>query len=184
MKRLGKDVAKKLVDSDYKNNRVSDPTAKLNEKQARKVKTYVKEFLDRAVHKFAAQQKQSGATEPAPADTTATTAEEPSDVDMESPASRKRKHDDGDIELPDATPPDGPDMKRLKDDAGGTATPSPPPPPPPPPEEQAELSEEQKALREQERALERENEEAQRLEDEAQRTNGEEQNRTQEVLSH
>lgn len=210
LKRLGKDLANKLVASDYKNNRVTDPTAQLNEKQARKIKTFSKEFLDKAVHKFEAQKQkpgQSGAAGTISADKPAADGKvdeaELSDVDMDdSPASRKRKHDaDADTDLPDATPTaDGPDVKRLKEDeaaAGGsaTATPSPPPPPPPPPEEGggsssgAEMTEEQQALREQEEALERENEEAQRLEDEeeAQRTtNGEQQgpSRKQEVLSH
>lgn len=217
LKRLGKDLSKKLVASDYKNNRVTDPTAKLNEKQARKIKTYVKDFLDRAVQKYEAQKKDNGASGVAASTTGDAIAEAPSastasnqddvelsDVDMDdSPASRKRKHDDAmegddDTDLPDATPnTDGPDVKRLKEmDVGsvaGTVTPSPPPPPPPPfggggdAEQQQQLNEEQKALREQEEALERENEEAQRLEDEAQRTNGEQQqgqSRKQEVLSH
>lgn len=52
LKRLGKDIAKKLVASDYKNNRVGDPAAQLTEKQERNIKKYVKEFLDRAVIKY------------------------------------------------------------------------------------------------------------------------------------
>ncbi|KZL71121.1 SET domain-containing protein [Colletotrichum tofieldiae] len=52
LKRLGKDVCKKLVSSDYKGKRVHDPTAPLDQKQARKVKTYVKDFLDKAIVKF------------------------------------------------------------------------------------------------------------------------------------
>lgn len=208
MKRWGKDLSKKLVASDYKNNRVRDPTAKLNEKQARKLKTYVKDFLDRAVHKYEAQKKEQGEASGS-VDNTATglsstaasnkgndAEEQLSDMNMDdSPISRKRKHDDAtegdaDTDLPDATPTtDGPEMKRLREDeVGAAATPSPPPPPPPPLQDEGaeELTEEQKALREQERALEQENEEAQRLEDEAQRTtNGEQkQNRKQEVLSH
>lgn len=199
LKRLGKDLAKKLVASDYKNNRVSDPTAKLNEKQARKIKTYVKEFLDKAVHKYEAQKKEEGSSaQPSGGSSAAPTVPvagdndaELSDVDMDNtPGSRKRKHDDVaddvDVEIPDAPPADGPDSKRLKEDeASGPATGSPPPPPPPPPQDAAEPTAEQKALREQEEALERENEEAQRLEDEAQKTNGEQgQSRKQEVLSH
>ncbi|KAJ4110394.1 histone methyltransferase set2 [Fusarium oxysporum] len=57
LKRFGKEIAKKLVSSDYKNNRVGDPNAPLSEKQARKMKQYVKDFLDRAVKKFGDQQK-------------------------------------------------------------------------------------------------------------------------------
>lgn len=57
LKRLGKEIAKKLVASDYKNNRVGDPTAKLTEKQTGNIKKYVKNFLDRAVQKYDSHQK-------------------------------------------------------------------------------------------------------------------------------
>ncbi|OAA71287.1 histone H3 lysine 36 (K36) methyltransferase [Cordyceps fumosorosea ARSEF 2679] len=205
LKRLGKELAKKLVASDYKNSRVVDPTAKLNERQARKIKTYVKDFLDRAVQKYAAQVKQQGPGEGSvsaqssaielsggPVDMDKGDGPGLSDVEADdSPGSRKRKHDDvADADMLDVTPAaDGPEMKRLKEAEVGASTPSPPPPPPSPPpqdEEDAALTAEQEALREQERALERENEEAQRLADEeAHRTNGEqEQTRKQEVLSH
>ncbi|KAF4123173.1 [histone H3]-dimethyl-L-lysine36 N-methyltransferase [Geosmithia morbida] len=52
LKRLGKDMAKKLVASDYKNNRVEDPNTPLSEKQAAKIKKYARDFLDKAVVKF------------------------------------------------------------------------------------------------------------------------------------
>ncbi|KAK7428917.1 histone methyltransferase set2 [Neonectria magnoliae] len=61
LKRLGKDVAKKLVASDYKNDRVGDPSAALNDKQAKKMKKYVKDFLDRAVEKFTEHQDRKAA---------------------------------------------------------------------------------------------------------------------------
>ncbi len=228
MKRLGKDIAKKLVASDYKNNRGRDPTAKLTDKQERKIKTYVKEFLDRAVHKYAAQksegkgaenggtqdqgavQKASGSPAQSPRDINdgeQTGDGAMSDVDMDSPGSRKRKREDGEgdgdvegegegdnLDTANATPSDGPDVKRLKEDDSSGAVASPPPPPPPPPTDEptdeAALTEEQKELREQEEALVRENEEAQRLEDEA-NANGDGagidergQSRKQEVLSH
>ncbi|KAF4980967.1 hypothetical protein FDECE_17773, partial [Fusarium decemcellulare] len=63
LKRLGKDVAKKLVSSDYKNNRVGDPSVSLNDKQAKKMKKYVKDFLDRAVEKYTEHQKRKAARE-------------------------------------------------------------------------------------------------------------------------
>ena len=52
LKRFGKDIAKKLVASDFKNNRVEDPSAPLGDKQVKKIKQYVKDFLDRAVRKY------------------------------------------------------------------------------------------------------------------------------------
>ena len=57
LKRLGKEIAKKLVASDFKNNRVDDPTAALSDKQSSKIKKFVKDFLDRAVEKYNEHQR-------------------------------------------------------------------------------------------------------------------------------
>ncbi|CAI4211504.1 unnamed protein product [Parascedosporium putredinis] len=57
LKRFAKDLVKKLVASDYKNDRVQDPTATLTDKQVKKVKSYVKDFLDRAVVKYREHEK-------------------------------------------------------------------------------------------------------------------------------
>ncbi|OHW90016.1 histone-lysine n-h3 lysine-36 specific [Colletotrichum incanum] len=64
LKRLGKDVCKKLVSSDYKGKRVQDPTTPLDQKQARKVKTYVKDFLDKAIVKFKQFEQETEKTSP------------------------------------------------------------------------------------------------------------------------
>jgi len=50
LKKFAKEVGKKLVASDFKNNRVEDPT-KISEKQEKKVKAYVREFFEKAVQK-------------------------------------------------------------------------------------------------------------------------------------
>lgn len=50
LKRFGKEIAKKLVNSDYKAGRVKDPT-KIDEKQQKKVKIFCKEYFDKAAHK-------------------------------------------------------------------------------------------------------------------------------------
>ncbi|KAH8815592.1 hypothetical protein F5884DRAFT_183439 [Xylogone sp. PMI_703] len=50
LKKFAKEVGKKLVASDFKNNRVEDPT-KISEKQEKKVKKYVRDFFERAVEK-------------------------------------------------------------------------------------------------------------------------------------
>ncbi|KAH7143930.1 hypothetical protein EDB81DRAFT_935382 [Dactylonectria macrodidyma] len=63
LKRLGKDVAKKLVASDYKNDRVGDPSAALSDKQAKKMKKYVNDFLDRALEKYTEHQQRKAARE-------------------------------------------------------------------------------------------------------------------------
>jgi [histone H3]-lysine36 N-trimethyltransferase len=56
LKKFAKEIGKKLVASDFKHNRVEDPT-KITEKQEKKVKKYVKEFFDKAVAKKAAHDK-------------------------------------------------------------------------------------------------------------------------------
>ncbi len=56
LKKFAKEIGKKLVASDFKHNRVEDPT-KITEKQEKKVRKYVKEFFDKAVAKKAAHDK-------------------------------------------------------------------------------------------------------------------------------
>ncbi|KAI9374517.1 hypothetical protein BJX61DRAFT_540761 [Aspergillus egyptiacus] len=56
LKRYAKDVAKKLVNSDFKNKRVKDPT-KIDDKQQKKVKNFCKEFFDKAVAKHQAHEQ-------------------------------------------------------------------------------------------------------------------------------
>lgn len=50
LKKFAKEVGKKLVASDFKNNRVEDPT-KISEKQEKKVKKYVRDYFEKAVEK-------------------------------------------------------------------------------------------------------------------------------------
>lgn len=190
LKRLGKDVNKKLVSSDFKRNRVQDPTAPLDQKQSRKVKSYVKDFLDKAVVKLrnyekakAARHTDTGksaepgsAAQPADSDTVvADVADEvmlSDDDEAESATSpeKKRKRDEETRESPSMDPLDGPLAKRLRENDAEDGAPPPPPPPPAEPapvDSPLSLSEEQQALREQEEALMRENEESERLEEEA-----------------
>lgn len=56
LKKFAKEVNKKLVASDYKNKRVDDPTS-ISPKLEKKVKKYVKDFLERAVEKFKEHEK-------------------------------------------------------------------------------------------------------------------------------
>lgn len=56
LKKFAKEIGKKLVASDYKNNRVEDPT-KISPKHEKKVKKYVKDFFDKAVAKKAEHDK-------------------------------------------------------------------------------------------------------------------------------
>lgn len=56
LKKFAKEIGKKLVASDFKHNRVEDPT-KIDAKIEKKVKKYVKDFFDKAVAKKAAHDK-------------------------------------------------------------------------------------------------------------------------------
>ncbi|KAI1824452.1 hypothetical protein F4861DRAFT_264437 [Xylaria intraflava] len=154
LKKFAKEVNKKLVSSDYKNNRVDDPTS-ITEKRERKVKTYVKEFLDRAVEKYQEHEKkkkQEHATKnkkssqlpvinghSTPMETGANrenmhvvmtddeeTGATPGSADL------KRKREDDSIESPNEAPSETRFLKRAKEENENDA-PSPPPPPPPPP---------------------------------------------------
>ncbi|KAK5798588.1 hypothetical protein VI817_004878 [Penicillium citrinum] len=145
LKRFAKETATKLVNGDYKNNRVSDPT-KISSKHQQKVKNYCKDYFDRAYAKHKERQKrhsQSGKAAPTSkpeTDTTPADADEDvkiSDVEAGSPmdddasasasadASLKRKRPE---EIDSNTLLNGGDnspSKRQK------STPPPPPPPPP-----------------------------------------------------
>ncbi|PTB74235.1 hypothetical protein M440DRAFT_1440426 [Trichoderma longibrachiatum ATCC 18648] len=203
LKRLGKDVAKKLVASDYKNNRVNDPAAPLTEKQERNIKKYVKDFLDRAVAKYEAHHKRKApettskgenGREPAANGKTTPDAEKAGESPIVSSQEVEAVAEDIVLSDVDDESPDGPDRKRKRDVEGmevavsspldgpdvkrvkenGADGATPPPPPPPPPENPgATRTAEEQALLEQEEALMRENEEAQRLDEEEQARNKE-----------
>ncbi|KAF2826525.1 hypothetical protein CC86DRAFT_467200 [Ophiobolus disseminans] len=151
IKRLSKEVAKKLVRGDYKSGRVKDPTAKLSSKHEKTVKNYVKEFMDKAVKKMDERDRQKAtrladgkAESPAAVTDTRDMEEVEWDDDMmdmkaDIPASR------------DPSPADSSELKRKRegDEASGSpkksrmgtdelqSAPPPPPPPPPPPADDA-----------------------------------------------
>ena len=155
-------ISKKLVSSDFKNNRVEDPT-KVSSRQEKHVKKYVKEYFDKAVAKKREHEKKKAerrskegesAASPTPAMVAEVKKEEDSDGDQDMAMSDE--DEDGKPKLESATPVTPSDQllqaerlkrKRAKDeDPDGVkledneATPSkrhksesPPPPPPPPP---------------------------------------------------
>lgn len=155
LKRHAKDVSKTLVASDYKHNRVEDPTM-ISEKQEKKVKKYVKDFLDKAVIKHHEHEKRKGgqkatfgsekAGESGAAETI-TSVETPEgpgpdddivmsdveDVPASSPERKRKREEDSDMLDASLTPEETQSLKRVKEDEA-TEEPSPPPPPPPPPE--------------------------------------------------
>jgi len=159
LKKFAKEVGKKLVASDFKNNRVEDPT-KISEKQEKKVKKYVRDFFEKAVEKRKALDKarkekklaaakangngngvgkeEAESPEPEPEDEVEfSDHESPSLEHTQSPApptgsssDLKRKRDDGE-DSPTGNE-DTESNKRLKEDSLEADAPTPPPPPPPP----------------------------------------------------
>lgn len=169
LKKFAKEISKKLVSSDYKNNRVDDPT-QISRKQEQKVKKCVKDFFDKAAAKYSAVERkkaeklQNGTSSFSGAPSTADKIEVDikieddivmsDDEGLEStPDSHKRKRaNDSDLT------PSEPSPKRIKDEEA----PTPPPPPPPPPAVATPgdtiVDADADALRQQEAELERENE--------------------------
>ncbi|CAG8036179.1 unnamed protein product [Penicillium salamii] len=118
-------TAKKLVESDYKKNRVTDPT-RVSSKHQQTVKSYCKAFFDKAASKYETREKRksmkSEDATPVP-DADAEVLPSPEDEDT----SLKRKRE-GTLNIDGADDGDISPSKRQK------STPPPPPPPPPPAE--------------------------------------------------
>ncbi|CAG8124305.1 unnamed protein product [Penicillium olsonii] len=135
LKRFAKETAKKLVESDYKKNRVTDPT-KVSSKHQQTVKSYCKSFFDKAASKYETREKRksmkSEDATPVPdvdADVDGDAQILDDEVALPSPddeeASLKRKRE-GTLNVDGANDGDISPSKRQK------STPPPPPPPPPP----------------------------------------------------
>ncbi|PLB34689.1 SET and WW domain protein [Aspergillus candidus] len=159
LKRYAKDVAKKLVNSDFKNHRVEDPT-QIDEKQQKKVKKYCKEYFDKAVAKHRAYEHRKNEKSRPGTDRDSKAADTPNgagasddelDVKM-SDDEGDNNHNDNKETSPTATE-GGIKRKRTgtttEDDAMAatkrqrSSTPPPPPPPPdgePPNSDDANMS--------------------------------------------
>jgi hypothetical protein len=148
IKRLSKEVAKKLVRGDYKSGRVKDPTAKLSSKHEKTVKNYVKEFMDKAVKKKEERDKLKAARNAAESQVGSPSSDQDKGGDIEevewdddmmdirkdlaashnaSPAdssSELKRKREGDEE------PSSPKKSRTGTDELAAAPPPPPPPPP------------------------------------------------------
>lgn len=156
-------ISKKLVNSDFKNHRVEDPT-RISSRQEKQVKKYVKEFFDKAVakrrehdkKKAERQAKEGGLAESLTAvPESGFKKEEESDGDQ----GMELSDDEGKGKQASTTPvtpvdqiTNGDGLKRKREDEEGpngvkpedadgtpskrprSATPPPPPPPPPPAE--------------------------------------------------
>lgn len=152
-------MAKKLVNSDFKNHRVEDPT-QIDEKQQKKVKKYCKEYFDKAVAKHRAYEHRKNEKSRPGTDRDSKAADTPNgagasddelDVKM-SDDEGDNNHNDNKETSPTATE-GGIKRKRTgtttEDDAMAatkrqrSSTPPPPPPPPdgePPNSDDANMS--------------------------------------------
>ncbi|KAL2257953.1 hypothetical protein VTK26DRAFT_8931 [Humicola hyalothermophila] len=204
LKKFARDVNKKLVASDYKNNRVDDPTS-ISSKQAKKVKKYVQDFFERAVVKYSQRERSTsqnasattaGVTKPEGFTSSGATPDKdaaatPSEGDgttsprsCSSPGRRKRKREDhepnhaGHVDSPEgeAAPPSAtPSIKRVKeDDAAEAGAATSVPSPPPPPPPPMDTP-----LTEEERSMREQEEALMRENEEAQRLEDEEAARTE-----
>lgn len=162
LKRFAKEIAKKLVASDYKAGRVKDPT-KIDERQQKKVKEFCKQFFEKAYQKHKKYEAEKAAREKGK-DTLAGSppAQDISpENDNEDIKMSDIEDNDGDVTPGAHSPAEGAvngtlKRKRLEDDNTRTGhdqneaeslgspskklnldvdTPPPPPPPPAPPVE-------------------------------------------------
>ncbi|KAF2791467.1 hypothetical protein K505DRAFT_248908 [Melanomma pulvis-pyrius CBS 109.77] len=158
IKRLSKEVAKKLVRGDYKSGRVKDPTAKISSKHEKTVKNFVKDFMDKAVKKKVGREKEKAARAERKARDKVTGKSVEADTPETPNGATKVDEDESDNEMlgpsdnEDAgsnqgSPTDSStDLKRKREEEGDfgspkksrTAFPPAPPPPPPPPPPPAE----------------------------------------------
>ncbi|WEW56474.1 histone methyltransferase set2 [Emydomyces testavorans] len=107
LKRYAKEVAKKLVNSDFKNNRVDDPT-KISDKQVKQVKKYCKEYFEKAVAKHRAYEEKKA--ERKTKETSKTATSRSIEKTEKAPAQRPSRYggpsepndEDSDVQLSDA----------------------------------------------------------------------------------
>jgi hypothetical protein len=131
-----------MVESDYKNNRVSDPTAKISAKHEKTVKNYCQSYFHKAAEKYAARDSEKPQSSQSQDATTNPGTEEPS-TDMKMSDNEIAAVEGASSPLPD----DDSFLKRKRDSATGLdgtldgasspykqqkSVPPPPPPPPPP----------------------------------------------------
>lgn len=155
LKRWAKELAKKMVDSDFKKGRVEDPT-KVSDKQAKGIKKHAQEFFEKAAKKKAEADKRKADKRAAHDDGSNTPAGSPP-ANVGSPMDKDMDDtmlSDNERNEPEATPAESSDgtsglKRRLEEVMNGetseetesmlkklrTESDHPPPPPPPPPAE-------------------------------------------------
>ncbi|KAB8295803.1 hypothetical protein EYC80_008626 [Monilinia laxa] len=144
LKKFAKEVGKKLVASDFKNNRVEDPT-KISEKQEKKVKKYVRDYFEKAVEKKkemdrkrAERKRREGQAKSKENGTDSKESKPENTTISSSPDAVDDEDVEVDVPSPTASPSGQLEMELLKrkrdnaeDEEIDSSTPPPPPPPPP-----------------------------------------------------
>lgn len=130
LKRLSKEVAKKLVRGDYKSGRVKDPAAKISSKHEKTVKNYVKDFMDKAVRKKEEREKARAARGEGAQDDQGATPDTPQLDVNDTPGIAASPSDDS-SELKRKRE-DEADERNTRSRTDEPPVPAPPPPPPPP----------------------------------------------------
>ncbi|KAF9732197.1 hypothetical protein PMIN06_011671 [Paraphaeosphaeria minitans] len=144
VKRLSKEVTKKLVRGDFKANRVKDPTAPISSKHEKTVKNYVKDFMDKAVKKKTEREKDKKSQNGTGSN---------GDVTMPAATATPETPRFGNYSAASPAGSSGAELKRKREEEGGAASPKksradtqPAPPPPPPPTDDMPMNGEGPAL--------------------------------------
>jgi hypothetical protein len=135
IKRFAKECSKKLVNSDFKNKRVTDPS-KIDPKQEKAVKKFVTEFFERAVVKKKEHDQRKGH---------GSNQADAGDMQVDSPKDANNAGTDGNNDISASLSPTN--LKRSRNEESSTigasheddpqgkkarvSAPAPPPPPPP-----------------------------------------------------
>ena len=138
IKRLSKEVTKKLVRGDFKAGRVKDPTAAISSKHEKTIKNFVKEFMDKAVKKKEERDKGKALRK-----STESNGDVAMSIETESPETPQLGSGtrSGSV-MEDQSPAEssGAELKRKREEDNEAASPkkfrsdsevAPPPPPPP-----------------------------------------------------
>jgi [histone H3]-lysine36 N-trimethyltransferase len=120
LKRFAKEIAKKLVASDFKAGRVKDPT-KCDEKQQRKVKDYCKQFFDKAAHKHKKVEEEKAARKASKSKHASSRSKDDPSPAAQSPAPNvKDEYADEDIKMSDHELDDDEDETKPTPSSAGT----------------------------------------------------------------
>lgn len=135
LKRFAREINKKVVASDYKHNRVNNPTT-ISSGQAKKIRSFVKDYFDRAVVKHReneqrAAQKAGSSSSGAPSPNNGGSASLGLNGAGDAPVNNQQPDADGDIVLTDVedegddTPlTSSPDRKRKRAEDGDAPAPT------------------------------------------------------------